>query len=208
MDKRGNVKAGTPPFGEVPAEGDVAGSLGDPAALVASDEGSWLGAAAVSALRSLTLRSHPIDPDGGCRYSRSTAMKLASISVVAASLLATALVMGCSSGPTRHTSEVDSGVIVRPDTGTTTLTDGGARDTGTITPNDTGTIIPRDTGGTTTTDSGRMCIASCTSDSQCSGTCGPAATGSVWCCGTGHCYSLHAATCPASTRDSGGGMSY
>ncbi|MFO0686975.1 MAG: hypothetical protein U0234_33230 [Sandaracinus sp.] len=136
-------------------------------------------------------------------------MKLASISVVAASLLATALVMGCSSGPSRQHTETDAGIVTR-DTGVTPLTDTGIgpRDTGTINPTDTGTIIPRDTGGTIQTDSGRMCIASCTSDSQCSGTCGAAATGSVWCCGMGRCYSLHAATCPASTRDSGGGMSY
>lgn len=183
--------------------------LGDPA--TASEDGALGvgGVLAVSSLRSLTLHSHPIDPDRGNRYSRSTAMKLASISVVTVSLLATLAVMGCSSGPTRTHSGTDAGIVTR-DTGTTVLTDSGTigpRDTGTINPTDTGTIIPRDTGGTVQTDSGRMCIASCTSDSQCSGTCGPATTGSVWCCGMGHCYSLHAATCPATTRDSGG-MSY
>jgi hypothetical protein len=138
-------------------------------------------------------------------------MKLASISVIAFSLVLSAVV-GCSSGSGRpHSTDtgVHGGMDAGPghDSGPSMTHDTG----GSVTP-DTGGTPVRDTGGSTghDTGSGTSCTVACTSDSQCASACGAVPGGGTRCCDTGtmRCFVSHS-TCPAPGRDGGsGGMSY
>lgn len=134
-------------------------------------------------------------------------MKLATLTASAVAVLLCGLVMGCSSGRP-----------VRPDTGGVSGTDTGPRvdsgivvmiDAPPVTPIDAGRdappIAPIDAGRDAR--SGSMCVASCTTDSQCATSC-PANPRGANCCDTlaGVCYAAMVAVCPVTTTEDGGPM--
>lgn len=65
-------------------------------------------------------------------------------------------------------------------------------------------------GGRDAASGGTMCVARCTSDSQCQTSCPAAAGGGTNCCdrGTGTCYPYRFAMCPAAPPDAGMTMPY
>lgn len=113
--------------------------------------------------------------------------------------------MGCSSG---RATRPDSGVVIpvmdtgpRADTPVVIGVDAPPPppvDAPPIPPD-----VPRDTGGPA-----RMCVASCTTDSQCATSC-PANPRGANCCDTlaGTCYAAMVAVCPVTTPEDGGMMS-
>ena len=131
-------------------------------------------------------------------------MKLATLTASVLAVLACGSVLGCSSGRTTP-----------PDTGARVTDTGGLRDTP-FSPIDAPIPMTPDSPfiGTDSppprTDTGRpgtMCVATCTSDSQCQTSC-PANPLGANCCDTiaGVCYAAMVAVCPASMPgdDAGG----
>ena len=138
-------------------------------------------------------------------------MKYATLSLIAVSVLLSALAIGC--GSSRPHSDVDTGPVTHMDAGPNG-TDMGVpgRDMGTVTTPDTGfghdaavghdAFLARPDAG-----SSGMCVSSCTSDTQCAGTCGTPASGTSYCCMASRCYLSRTMMCPVTGHDSGGGGS-
>lgn len=112
--------------------------------------------------------------------------------------------MGCSSGRTP-----------RPDTGVITPIDTGVRADTPIPVFTDAPIVPVDTGRdapipvTPDAPTTRMCVPSCTMDSQCASSC-PANPRGANCCDTlaGVCYAAMVAVCPVTTPEDGGTSMY
>ena len=133
-------------------------------------------------------------------------MKYATLSLIAVSVLLSALAIGC--GSSRPHSDVDTGPVTHMDAGPGTDMGLPGRDMGPVITPDTGPghdafvghDAPnpgRDAGG------GGTCVSSCTSDTQCAGTCGTPTSGTSYCCMASRCYLSRTMVCPATGHDSG-----
>jgi len=109
------------------------------------------------------------------------------------SILILGLVSACASTGDATTVETDGGVGGGGDANV--AADTGTHDSGTAN-HDSATA---DTGG------GMVCMANCTSDSECQSSCPPAPNNGVNCCdiGSGVCFASSQSTCPMSGADSG-----
>ena len=139
-------------------------------------------------------------------------MKYATLSLIAVSVLFSALAIGC--GSSRPHSDVDTGPVPHMDAGPNGPDMGlPARDRGTITTPDMGFGHDVGTPGHDAANPGRdagspgMCVSSCTSDTQCAGTCGTPASGTSYCCMASRCYLSRTMACPTTGHDSGAGGS-